>query len=127
VVLNTIALGLVAGFAFLLVPGTPLELLPHRMALAVALALLVSLVVGACWVRFLFGALIPPLSALRIGASLALAAFVGNQLPAAGKVFTLVSAVVVGVVYLVALLVSRELSSTDLALVKRVVGRGKRA
>jgi stage V sporulation protein B len=125
VVLNVIALLLVGAFAFLLVPGTPLELLPHRMALAVALALLVAMVLGGGWVRFLFGALIPPLSAIRIGLALALAAFAGSQLPAAGKVFTLASAAVVGVVYLVVLLLSRELTSTDLALVKRVVGRGK--
>lgn len=125
VVLNALALGLVGACAFLLVPGTALEALPHRMALAVAISLGVALLIGGGWVRHLFGALIAPLSVLRIGTALGLSAFVGSLLPSSGKIFTLVAAAVVGVVYLVVLLVTRELTSTDWALVKRVVGRKK--
>lgn len=127
VALNAVALALVVGLAYLLVPGASLELLPRKMALAVAGGLAGALILGAIAVRTHVGALVSFLSVARIGGSLALAATAGSFLPAAGKIVTLGYAVVVGMVYLVGLLVTRELGAADFALVQRVLGRKKAA
>jgi stage V sporulation protein B len=125
VALNAVALGLVVGLAYVLVPGTSLDELPRRMAIAVACGLAGALVLGGIAVRYHLGALVELLPVVRIGAALAIAATVGAFLPPAGKLLTLVYAGVVGVVYLTVLLASRELGATDFALVKRVIGRKK--
>lgn len=127
VALNATALALVVGLAYLLVPGATLDLLPRRMALAVAGGLLGALVLGAVAVRFHVGALVSLLSVVRIGGALALAATAGSFLPPAGKVVTLGYAVVVGIVYVIGLLASRELGKADFALVLRVIGRKQAA
>ena len=93
------------------------------MASAVALGLLGGLVLSGIAVRVHVGALVDPLPVIRIGAALAIAATAGSCLPPGGKALTLVYAAIVGIVYLVVLVVSREISSDDLALVKRVLGR----
>ncbi len=122
--LNGAATLVVIGLSFLLVPGAAVGApIAARSALATALAMAVAFSAGAAAVVRATGALVRPLSALRALAAFALAAFVGTRLPQGGKALTLASAAAVGLVYLVALVASRELGAGDLALVRRVLGR----
>ena len=88
-----------------------------------------AMVIGAIlagallWKRL--GAFIPVLSFLRIGVATAAAFAVGKFLPFKGKLMTLVEAGVIGVVFLVVLVASRELGKRDLEAIKAV--RRKRA
>lgn len=127
VLLNAGALALVFSLAVLLLPGVPLALLPQRMALVMAIALAAALAFGGAWVYRTTGALLPVLSGLRIAAALAVAATLGAFLPVGGKVLTLACAGIVVLVYAVVLLATREVGRDDLALVSRVIRRGKAA
>ena len=123
-VLNALATALVAAICFVIVPGDlvhgPMTL---RVAAATATALFCALGIGSFLVKRASGALVAPLSVIRIGGAFALAAVAGSFLPNLGKVVTLVEAAAVGVVYLVLLLVSGELGKDDLAIIKRVARR----
>ena len=83
-----------------------------------------SMVVGAiaCGIvlRKRFGAFVPLLSLVRVAIATAVAIAVGRVLPLHGKVMTLVEAVIVAIVYLVALVATRELGKRDLAAIKAV-------
>ena len=71
------------------------------------------------------GAFIPALSFARIGIATGVAFAAGRFLPLKGKLMTLVEAGVIGVVFLVVLVASRELGKRDLDAIKAV--RKKRA
>jgi len=71
------------------------------------------------------GAFIPAMSFLRIGIATGVAFAVGRFLPLEGKLMTLVEAAVIGVVFLVMLVASRELGKRDLDAIKAI--RKKRA
>ncbi|MFO0662255.1 MAG: oligosaccharide flippase family protein [Polyangiaceae bacterium] len=123
-VLNAVATAMVAVICFVIVPGElihgPMTL---RVAIATSTALFGALTIGSILVKRAAGALVAPLSALRIGAAFALSAVAGSFLPNLGKVVTLVEAAAVGVVYLVLLVVSGEIGKDDLAMIKRVAKR----
>lgn len=112
------------GLNFLIVPGAAVGgAIAARSALATGITMAVALAAGGVAVARATGALVRPLSALRVLACFALAAFVGTRLPVGSRALTLASAALVGVVYALALIVTRELGGADLALVRRVVGR----
>jgi len=71
------------------------------------------------------GAFIPALSLVRIAVATTAAVTAGRFVPLTGKLMTLAEAVVVGVVFLVVLIATRELGARDLAAIKAV--RTKRA
>ncbi|MEZ4438113.1 MAG: lipopolysaccharide biosynthesis protein [Polyangiaceae bacterium] len=122
-ILTVAALGLVVILCVALVRGQPFgpDLL-WRTAVATGVGLFVATLLAAEAVRRTAGAVVAPLSLVRVVAATALAAGLGHVLPAPGKLLTLGYALVLGVVYLVTLILSRELGGDDLALVKRVVG-----
>jgi O-antigen/teichoic acid export membrane protein len=67
-----------------------------------------------------FGAFVPVLSVVRVAAATAAAMAVGHFLPLHGKVMTLVEAGVVVIVFLVVLVVTRELGARDLEAIKAI-------
>jgi stage V sporulation protein B len=71
------------------------------------------------------GAFLPPLSVIRVLIASAVAIGVGHVLPLHGKLMALVAAVIVGAVFLIVLVVTRELGTRDLEAIKAV--RRKRA
>ncbi|HVJ21849.1 MAG TPA: lipopolysaccharide biosynthesis protein, partial [Polyangiaceae bacterium] len=71
------------------------------------------------------GSLVSLATLLRVLAALAVALTLGRFLPYAGKLFTLVYAALVALVYVATLVISRELGKEDLALVNRVLRRRK--
>ena len=69
------------------------------------------------------GAFLPLASLARVLIAAAAAMAVGRVIPSAGPVLVLAEAVAVGLVFLVALIVTRELGRADLAALTRVVRR----
>jgi stage V sporulation protein B len=122
--LTTAALALVVVLCFVLVRGQqygPGMLV--RTAIATATGLLFATVLAAHQVKKAAGGLVAPLTVVRVAAALAVAIAVARLLPAPGKLMTLVYAAVVGGVYLVVLLLTRELGKEDVAMIRRVLGR----
>ena len=86
---------------------------------------MIGAIIAAFQLQRHFGATIPVVSVLRILVATAVAFAVGRFLPMHGKLMTLVEAVIVGVVFLVVLVATRELGARDLQAIKAV--RQKRA
>jgi stage V sporulation protein B len=123
-VLNAISTGLVVLFAYLLVPGAQMgAAIAERTALATTIALLLALAAGCVAVLRTTGALVSALSAGRVALAFLAAVAVTRLFPPGSKLLTFVWAAVTGVVYLVVLVVTREIGAADVALVKRVLGR----
>jgi stage V sporulation protein B len=122
--LNAFATLLVVVAAFVLVPGASVgEALSERAAVATSVALFAALVLGSIGVLRATGALVPPLSALRVLVAFAITAYLPQLVPIHGKLATLALGPALGVVYLVTLVLTRELGASDLALVTRVLRR----
>ncbi|HMR77553.1 MAG TPA: lipopolysaccharide biosynthesis protein, partial [Polyangiaceae bacterium] len=92
-------------------------------ALSTTAGLVGATIVAAVLVRRAAGALVSPLSLLRVVAALSVAIGVGRQFPTASKPMTLVLSAAVASVYVVVLLISRELGKADLQMVMSVVRR----
>ena len=90
-----------------------------------AAAMVFGAVISGIALNRRLGAFIPVTSLVRIAIATGAALVVGRLLPLHGKLMTLVEAGVVGLVFLVVLIGSRELGARDLAAIKAV--RKKRA
>lgn len=101
--------------------GTTLE----TAALVTAAAMIIGAVISGLALYRRLGAFIPVSSLVRIALATGIALAVGKFLPLHGKLMTLVEAGIVGLVFLVVLVGSRELGARDLAAIKAV--RKKRA
>jgi stage V sporulation protein B len=121
---TALALVLVVGLCWLLLSGAELgpELL-WKTAVSTSAGLVVA-TVGAAWLVFrTAGAVVAPLSLLRVAVSMGLAILVGRHLPGAGKLVTPVYAGLVGLLYAGLLLLTRELGRADLTLFRTAFGR----
>lgn len=117
---------LVAVLCFVRVPGTPFgEDLLWKTATSTSAGILLATVLAGILVKRAAGGVVSGLTVLRVVGAMAVAIVVGRYLPYAGKLMTLVYALVVVVVYAIALLVSRELGKADLQNVKAVISRRK--
>ena len=96
-------------------------------ATATTIAMVCALVVGVIAVRRIAGAFIPWKTALRVALCVGGAFALGGVTPVFGKLVTPVVAAGVGVLYLVALVVTGELGKEDVALVLSVAGRRPKA
>ena len=107
---NFIAIGMFAGSG-------------HVLEVAAAVtggSMLLGAVIAAFQLRKIFGATLPVASLVRIVLATAVAFAVGRVLPLHGKLMTLVEAAVVVAVFLVVLVVTRELGARDLEAIKAV-------
>jgi stage V sporulation protein B len=125
--LTALALGLLVAACAIFVPnagfGKP-QLVASATAVTVALG--VALVAGAVLARRIAGAFVPFMTALRVGAVVAGASFAGIYIPTFSKLLTPIAAAGVGIAYVIALVVLRELKKADLAFVLGVVRPKKR-
>jgi stage V sporulation protein B len=94
-------------------------------SVATSVAMLLTVIAGAFFLRQAAHALVPPLTLVRVGIAVVVAYAVGTRLPYLGKLVVLVEALAVGLVYLGVLVVTRELGRADLDVVKRALGRKK--
>jgi stage V sporulation protein B len=125
--ITLVALVLVGCGCFGLVPGREFgeaQLIATASATSVALAL--GLVVAAGRVAKTAGAFVPLATAARVVGALAVAVLLGTRLPRVGKLLMPVEAVGIAIVYVVVLVVTREIGAKDAQLVTSLVGK-KRA
>ena len=121
---TALAFGLVVVLCFWRVRGASFgEELLWRTATATSAGLVVATLIAGWLLRRTANALVRPLSALRVGAAMAVAINVGRFLPPGSKLMTLIHAALVALIYVVLLLVTRELGRADLEMVKAVVAR----
>ena len=122
--LNAVATIIVVGAAFALVPGAaPGAPIAARAALATSVGLLASLALAGFLVARVAGALVSPLTVVRVAVALVVAGGAPTLLGHTGKLATLGLAAIIGLVYLIVLIVTGELGKADLGLVKRVLGK----
>jgi stage V sporulation protein B len=122
--LNAVATVLVVGAAFAIVPGTePGAPIAARAALATSVALVASLGIAGVLVVRVAGALVSPLTVVRVVIALLVAGGAPTLLGHTGKLATLGLSAVIGLVYLVVLVVTGELGKADLGLIRRVLGK----
>ncbi len=120
-VLTLTATGLAVGNAAL---GGP-QLLSS--AVATSVSLVVAALAGTAVVRGEAGSFVPAKTAIRVFGTLIALALVGRFVPTLGKPLTVVACASVVLVYLVVLVVTRELGADDVATIKGVLGRKKAA
>lgn len=122
--ITAVALAMLAGTCAILIPIAPFGQ-PQLIATATATttALASALVVGVIAVRKVAGAFVPWKTALRVGLCVAGAFALGGVMPMFSKLLTPVVAAGVGLVYVVALVVTGELGKDDLALVVSIAAR----
>jgi stage V sporulation protein B len=124
---TAIAVVIVGVLCFSRARGSALsEELLWRTAQATSVGLLVATSVAAALVHRAAGALVSPLSLLRVLVALGVAALAARTLFPPGKLMTLVAAAATPGFYVVILVLLRELDRADLDLISRVAGR-KRA
>jgi O-antigen/teichoic acid export membrane protein len=122
--LNAVATIIVVGAAVALVPGAaPGAPIAARAALATSVGLLASLALAGFLVARVAGALVSPLTVVRVAVALVVAGGAPTLLGHTGKLATLGLAAIIGLVYLIVLIVTGELGKADLGLVKRVLGK----
>jgi stage V sporulation protein B len=123
---------LVTGFAVLVVGtlcfgrargATLNEELLWLTAQATSAGLLVATVTAAVLVYQAAGALVSPWTVLRTLLALGVAALAARLLVPPGKLLTLVAAAITPCIYLVMLLVTRELGRADVEMIRRVLKR----
>ncbi len=125
-IVTGVAVTLVVALCYLRVRGAPFGAdLLLLTAEATAAGLFVATLSAAFFVYRAAGAVAPPLALLRVLLAAAVAITVGRLLPHAGKILTPAYAVVVAAAYMLILLVSRELGSTDLHTIRAVVSKRK--
>lgn len=117
---------LVATLGFVLVPHAEFgEAQLQRMATATTAGLALALVLGALAVVRLAKAFAPAKTLVRVGLAVGLAFALGTVEPRVGKLVTLIMPVGIVLAYVVILLITGEMSPSDLAALRSVVRRKK--
>jgi stage V sporulation protein B len=122
--LTALGVALIAGGCVVLIPRA--ELGPAMLvqaAIATSAALALTAAAAGLVLRSVAGGFVPPATVVRVLAALGIAVAFGSRLPWLGKVFVPIEAVAVAAVYVVVLVVTRELGKADLARVLTVVRR----
>jgi stage V sporulation protein B len=121
---TAVAFALVVGACFGYVRGTPLsDTLLLRTALSTSAGIVLATIGAGILVFRTAGGLVRPIVAVRVALATLAAAVVGRFFPTGHVLMVLPAAAVVGSVYVVALLVSRELAAADLEIARRVLRR----
>jgi stage V sporulation protein B len=118
------AFALVVGLGFSFTRGTEFgEGLLFWTAISTSLGLVAATFAAGLLVFRAAGAVVAPLTAVRVLAALAVAVAMGRALPEGGKLWTLVASALVALVYALLLLATRELGRADLETLRLVVSR----
>ena len=96
-------------------------------ARATAIGMVVAAVLSALLLRRAAGAFAPIATLARVALATAATVGAGFALPFVHKLVVPLEAALLGVVYVVVLVLTRELGRDDLGLIMRVLGRGKKA
>ena len=93
-----------------------------RTAAATSCAVSLAVLLGAFRLARVAGGFVAPLTLARVLVALGVAVAVGSRMPWMGRVLVPLQAALVGGIYLVVLMLLRELNKKDLDLVRRVIG-----
>lgn len=104
--------------------GVPLM---QATAFATAGGMVAAAAIAAITLRVASGALVSPLTLVRVGAATAVVFALGGLFPRMHKLVAPLEAAILALVYLGVLIATRELGKDDLAIVQRVLGRKKQA
>lgn len=127
-VLTAAAVLLVAAGCIVLLPGAELgNGMLVRTAIAASVGLFAAMIAGAVLVKRAAGGFVPVLTAVRVPIAIAVTIAAGWKMPWLGKAFVIPQAAGIALVYIVALVLLREVGGADLAIVKRALARGKKA
>ncbi len=123
-ILTAIAVALIAGGSWILVPNAPVgpDMLV-RSAIATSVALTITVVVAGLLLAKLAGGLVAPATLVRVLLATGVTVAVGSRLPWIGKVGTIGEVIAVAALYVVVLVLSREVGRDDLRRVQQVAGR----
>jgi stage V sporulation protein B len=124
--LTVVALLAVVGLNWLMVRGARFgdDLLVYT-ALSTSLGIGAATLVAGAMVLRVARAAVAPLVLVRVGLVTALLIVGLRQLPALGPISTIAASAVIGVVYIVLLVATRELGRHDLAMLLTVLGKSK--
>jgi stage V sporulation protein B len=123
-IVTAVAVILVVALCYLRVRGAPFgQDLLLRTAQATAAGLFVATLSAAFFVYRAAGAVVPPLTVLRVLGAALLSVALGRVLPQAGKIVTPMYAGLLVVGYVLTLLVTRELAGDDLATLRAVLSK----
>lgn len=125
--LTAAAVFFVAGACLVLVPNA--ELGPPmlvRTAIATSCGLGAAMILGAVIVHRVAGGFVPLLTAVRVPVAIAIVVAIGFKMPWLGKPAVLVQAAGIALLYVVLLVLLREIGKDDLAVLKRALSRGKK-
>jgi stage V sporulation protein B len=123
---TAVAFALVVGLCFARVEGTAFgEELLFRTASSTATGLVLATVCAAWLVHRTAGAVARPATVARVLACAAAAIFVARSLPRGGKIVTLAESAMVAAIYVVLLVLTRELGREDTRVLSAVLGRRK--
>lgn len=98
-----------------------------KTALATSIALGCAMIIGSALVKHAAKGFVPVLTAVRVPLAIGAAMAVGWKMPWMGKALVVPQALAIAVVYVVVLLVTRELGKADLSLLSRVLRRKQAA
>jgi stage V sporulation protein B len=126
-VITAIAAALVALLCYLRVRGAPFgpDLL-WRTAIATSAGLALATVGAAFLVKRAAGAVVPPITPLRVLLALGIAIAVARFLPVRGPLVTIGASAVIALVYVVVLIATGELGRRDIENVRTVLSRRAR-
>ncbi len=123
-VLNAIGVALVAGACYTLVPGAAIgPAMLERAALSASIGLTLTAIAGGVVLYRVAGGFVAPLSLVRVIIATAIAITAGSRLPWMGKPAVLVEAALIGALYLVILIVTKEVGRADLDRIVTVIGK----
>lgn len=121
-IITGVAVTAVASLCFLRVRGSEFgEVLLFRTATATSVGLFLATLSAGVLVYRVAGAVVAPLSVVRVLIAVGIAVSVGQMLPDGGALLTIASAAALALGYVVILIASREIGRRDLALVLRVL------
>lgn len=120
------AVGLIAGACTFTLPSATLgPSMLHTAALSTSGALLLITIVGAFRLKGIAGGFVAALTLLRVLVATGLTLFLGTKIPWMGKLLVPVQALLTAIVYVLLLILTRELGKADLELIRKTVGRNK--
>jgi O-antigen/teichoic acid export membrane protein len=123
-IVTAVAAAAVVALCFIRVRGSEFgETLLFRTASATSVGLAIATVGAAVLVYRVAGAVVAPICAIRVVLAVAVTVSIGRFLPERGTLFTLLSAALLGLIYLAMLLVTRELKGADFRLIRSVIAR----
>jgi stage V sporulation protein B len=123
-IISFYALTMVAAACWNFVPSSAFgEAQLIATALATCAALGSGLIAATFAVRRIAGGFVPMMTALRVGAALAIAVVGGTHLPHFGKLLAPIAALGIALLYVLFLVVTGELGASDLGALRALAGR----